>query len=116
MYLDESETRQGWHDHPGMVNLDTSHNGDKSERRQQKRRHAKTATTKSVTTGVKTVTVHKADSMSNQSLLALFRTTHLRFCSNFACQFTSMREASVPNFRKIGQVFFELQPSDKIEI
>ena len=53
--------------------------------------------------------------MSNQSLLALFRTTHLRFCSNVACQFTSMREASVPNFRKIGQVFFELQPSEKLK-
>ena len=39
---------------------DTSHNGDKSERRQQKRRHAKTATTKTATTVVKTVTVHKS--------------------------------------------------------
>ena len=28
---------------------------------------------------------HMGDSMSNQSLLALFRTTHLRFCSNFTC-------------------------------
>ena len=27
--------------------------------------------------------------MSNQSHLALFRTTHLRFCSNFTCLFTS---------------------------
>ena len=53
--------------------------------------------------------------MSNQSLLAIFRTTHLRFYSNFACQFTSMREATVPNFRKIGQVFFELQPSEKLK-
>ena len=28
----------------GMVGMGTGHNGDKSERRQQKRRHAKTAT------------------------------------------------------------------------
>ena len=34
---------------------DTSQNGDKSERRQQKRRHTKTATTL-----VKTATVHKS--------------------------------------------------------
>ena len=50
------------------------------------------------------------DSMSNQSLLALFRTTHLRFCSNFTCLFTSMIEATVPNCRKIGQVFLEIRP------
>ena len=37
---------------------------------------------------------------------ALSRTTHLRFCSTFACQFTSMIEATVPNFRKIGQHIF----------
>ena len=54
------------------------------------------------------------NSMSNQSLLALFRMTHLRFYSNFACQFTSMIGATVPNFRKIGQVFFTALP--KIEI
>ena len=35
--------------------MDTSHNGDKSERRQQKRRHPKTATTV-----IKTATVHKS--------------------------------------------------------
>ena len=40
--------------------VDTSHNGDKLERRQQKRRHAKTATTKTATTVVKTATVHKS--------------------------------------------------------
>ena len=34
--------------------------------------------------------------------------------SDFACQFTSMREATVSNFRKIGEVFFELQPSEKL--
>ena len=54
------------------------------------------------------------DSMSNQSLLALFRTTHLRFCSNFTCLFTSMIEATVPNFRKIGQVFLEIRPPKKL--
>ena len=57
---------------------------------------------------------HLGDSTSNRSLLALFSTTHLRFCSNFAAQFTSMREAAVPNFRKFGQLFFELQPSSEI--
>ena len=46
--------------HGQRVNSDTSHNGDKSERRQQKRRHAKTATTKTATTVVKTATVHKS--------------------------------------------------------
>ena len=39
---------------------DTSHNGDKSERRQQKRRHAKTAIAKTATTVVKVATVHKS--------------------------------------------------------
>ena len=55
------------------------------------------------------------DSMSNQSLLALFRTTHLRFCSNFTGLFTSMIEATVPNFRKIGQVFLEIRPPQKLK-
>ena len=55
------------------------------------------------------------DSMSNQSLLALFRTTHLRFCSNFTCLFTSMIEATVPNFRKNGQVFLEKRPPEKLK-
>ena len=41
--------------------------------------------------------INVGDSMSNQSLLVLFRMTHLRFCSNFAGQFTFMREATVPN-------------------
>ena len=66
-------------------------------------------------TYVCSLAAQKGDSMSNQSLLALFRTTHLRFRSIFACQFTSMREATVPNFRKIGQAFFELQPSEKLK-
>ena len=43
-----------------MIRLDTSHNGDKSERRQQKRRHAKTAIKQKATTVVKTATVHKS--------------------------------------------------------
>ena len=30
---------------------------------------------------------------------------HLQFGSNFTCLFTSMIEATVPNFRKTGQVF-----------
>ena len=60
-------------------------------------------------------TISNPDSISNQSVLALFRTTHLRFCSNFACQFTSMREATVPKFRKIYQLFFELCPSKKYQ-
>ena len=52
--------------------------------------------------------------MSNQSVLALFRMTHLRYCSNFACQFRSIIGTTVPIFRKIGQVFFELRPSQKL--
>ena len=55
------------------------------------------------------------DSMSNQSLLALFRTTLLRFCSHFTCLFISMIEATLPNFRKIGQVFLEIRPSKKLK-
>ena len=48
--------------------------------------------------------------LSNQSLLTLFRTTHLRFGSNFAYKFTSMREATVPNFRKIVKYFSSYSP------
>ena len=38
---------------------------------------------------------------------------HLQFCSNCMCLFTSMIEATVPNFRKIGQVFLEIRPPKK---
>ena len=40
---------------------------------------------------------------------------HLQFCSNFTCLFTSMIEATVPNFRKIGQVFLQIRPPKKLK-
>ena len=43
------------------------------------------------------------------------KSDHLQFCSNFRCHFTSGRETTVPNFRRIGQVFLELRPSEKMK-
>ena len=40
---------------------------------------------------------------------------HLQFCSNLTCQFIPMSGTPVPIFRQIGQVFFELCPSQKIK-
>ena len=39
-----------------------------------------------------------------------------QFCSNFRGQFTPGRQTTVPNFRRIGQLFLELQPLRKIDI
>ena len=55
------------------------------------------------------------DSMSNQSLLPLFRMTHLRFHSNCRPYMPlPMHIETVPNFRTIGLVFFELTRSQKL--
>ena len=40
---------------------------------------------------------------------------HLQCCSHFTCQFTHRIETTVPHCRRIGQIFIELRPSQKLK-